>query len=205
VTLFGSPPSLMQTGLPLFAPEKEPPMRFPVLTAVILSLAAAVPNGVLSADADQTNGGQVYVKVEHLLTRLDALSAKAQEQITQSGVASGKSMLGARSNLAAAVASGKASVLDSYTLTVPSGIPVRFAPGSKSKLGVKVAVTPDAAAADLKASVEFSFEALAVKKNHTVPNGEPTAWLLAPDASGPDGRVRMALLTFTRVPPRPAE
>src|SRR5688572_2334024 len=112
-------------------------MRNPLLAAVTLSLAAIMPCAIHSARADAKNGGQIYVKVEHLITPLKAfLSTEAQEQLAQGGVASGKSMLGARVNLAAGVASGKVTFVDSFTLTVPSGAPVRLAPSSPNRIGV---------------------------------------------------------------------
>src|SRR5690348_3353973 len=101
-------------------------MRIPLLAFATFTFAATMSAAILHADAEPPKSSEVYVKVEHLTTRVEFLSAAAQEQLTKGGVASGKSMAGARLNLAASVASGKTSVLDSYTFTIPSGSPIRF-------------------------------------------------------------------------------
>jgi hypothetical protein len=170
-------------------------------TALSLFATAQLAPGPAAAEPAAPKPEQVFVRVDHLTISAEALKGELREQFLRSGLATGKSMDGIRVTLAAAMTSGKVSVLDSFSLTMSPGAPVRFDPmRQKGRLGLTVTLAPELEAGQINANIQLAYEQGTRRVTILTPSGTPAALSLSPVAGDADGKVRLVLLTLTRLP-----
>jgi hypothetical protein len=172
-----------------------------LLAAVLAPLALAAATAALmqtaSADAPLTQPETIQVKFQRLKVGSGILSREFQERLRQEGVATDDSPSRLYINVSAGITTGKASLGESYFLTLPAGAQVALQPsGSKEAVGWDLKVDSPEPGGALRAEIQLSYQGRRVRRAVSTPSGGMVAFRLDSGPSAED----LAVLTVTRLP-----